>query len=230
MERFTSWTVITLLQRCAAGIKTQQNSAFTHGHGGVGARHNADEEPGDEDCLLMRIWAKNVQSIQSDTREMKLIEELAMADWDLIALSETWRTSTEEIWRTSTGHLFLGASCTSGRRGVAILILQNHVKGFKAFQAVNERICSVDINLGGFKFRFISLYMPDNSYDDDAVKDTYVHLSQLCKNVRRLPRRIVITGDWNAVVGSRREADEDSMGMHAAGPLDMPEANGWSTG
>ena len=59
--------------------------------------------------------------------------------------------------------------------------------------------------------------MPDNSYDDDAVEDTYVHLSQLCKNGRKLWRRIVIAGDWNAVVGSRREADEDSIGMHAAG-------------
>lgn len=176
-----------------------------------------DAELDDDGMLYLRLLAKNVQSIQNEDRENELFAEAELLQWDLMMLSETWRKTKEEVWRSSAGHLFLGAGCPDGRRGVAIVVHARHAKGFRAFHAVNERVCAVDIDVQGIKLRIISVYMPDCSYDDAVVEATYAQLDALCRRSRQLQRRIIIAGDWNAVVGMQRDAEEDTVGLYGCG-------------
>ena len=44
----------------------------------------------------LRIFGKNVQSLKSDTREDELLAELECFEWDMLFLSETWRSQKKE--------------------------------------------------------------------------------------------------------------------------------------
>ena len=79
----------------------------------------------------VRILSTNVQSILNKDREKELLEELAIQDWDVVCLNETWRKDKEELWKSNQGHLFLGSGWKIGRRGVAVIIHKRHAKGLK---------------------------------------------------------------------------------------------------
>ena len=92
-----------------------------------------------------------------------------------------------------------------------------HAKGIKAFHVVNDQLCALDINIRESKFRFIFIYLPDCSYDDAVLEDTYAQLDFLCGRGNQLNRRIIIAGDWNAVVGMQRETEENTVGPYGSG-------------
>ena len=53
-------------------------------------------------------------SLQTETNEDELFAELAITDWNIVLLSETWGGAKEEVWKTSEGHLFIGSGGTLG--------------------------------------------------------------------------------------------------------------------
>ena len=167
--------------------------------------------------VSINLLAKNVQSIMSDGREMELLETIDDNDWDVIFLSETWRKEKEEIWKTMKGHLFLGAGWEKGHRGVAIMIHCKHTRGFKKFQAINERLCAVDLEINRNMLRLISTYMPDASYEDAEVEAVYMQLDRLCDNAKQNHMHVILGGDMNAVVGARRPGEENAVGSYTAG-------------
>ena len=166
----------------------------------------------------LRCITKNVQSLQTPDRERELFAELRVITWDVLFLNETWRESKEEIWKSEDGHLFMGAGGTIGERGVAIILNHRLTKGFKAFHAVSERVCAVDVSVFGCKLRLISAYMPHQGYNDDAVENTYSVLTDLCESGKRLNRSIWAFGDWNAVAGLRQSGEDNRIiGSHGIG-------------
>ena len=108
---------------------------------------------------------KNVMSIMTEEREQILFSELEVVDWDIVLLNETWRPSKEEIWTTSR-HLFLASGGTRGSNGVAVLLHRRWVKGFRAFHAISERLCALDVDIQKKRFRFIVVYMPTSWHQD----------------------------------------------------------------
>jgi hypothetical protein len=165
----------------------------------------------------IRILLKNVQSIMTDTREEQLFEELTLIDWDVLLLNETWRSCKEEIWQKS-GHLFLGAGGTAHKSGVAILVHKRWAHGFKGFRRVSERLCALDLNITGRRFRFVVPYMPTSWHDDSLVDDMYYEMSNLYLEAKSLNRTVLLGGDFNAVIGSRSPGDPtDCIGPHGVG-------------
>ena len=166
-------------------------------------------------ALELRFLAKNVQSIMTEAREIELLETIDDSAWDILFLSETWRTEKEEIWFTEKGHLFLGSGWKQGHRGVAIMIHCRHTKGFKQFQAVSERLCAAAVTIFGYRLRLISPYMPDSTYDDADVEAMYMQMTRLCDNAKHGRMHVIIGGDMNAVVGERRAGEGNAVGPHA---------------
>ena len=77
-----------------------------------------------------------------------------------------------------------------------------------AFRSVNERICWIEVDVGGTSFAFISFYMPHGGCPDSEVEHTYMLLSQTIRMARRRGKLAVAVGDWNAVVGRREDAQD----------------------
>ena len=176
-----------------------------------------DEFKGDK-SITLQIFGKNVQSLQNQTREDELLEELKDLEWDFVVLSETWRPDRQERWFTKEGHMFCGSSGTEGKRGVAILMHCRWKSCFKSFHAISDRICAVDVKIAGCQLRIISTYFPHAGYADEEVEGTYAQLDTAIKEARRMHRTCIILGDWNAVVGPwRNDDDEESVGKYGVG-------------
>lgn len=177
------------------GVKTQSNSIGMHA----------------VETVLLEIIGKNVQSLQSVSREGELMAELRTIRWDVLALNETWREKQRERWITEDGHLFCGAGGKKGEQGVAIMIHRRWTGGFRALHAVNERVMAVDIDIGGNHLRLISIYMPHGGCDDEEVEGVYTKLDSIVCGARRINRVCVLLGDWNAVVGGRQAGDDEDV-------------------
>ena len=149
----------------------------------------------DTEDIHLKIIGKNVQSLQTDNREEELLMELRSITWDVVLLSETWRAKTRERWLTEDGHMFCGAGGMKGERGTAILLHRRWTKSFSAFHAVSERVCAIDVGIGGRCLRFIAVYMPHGGYDDADVEGAYLQLDGLLCTVGRLKRTCILVGD-----------------------------------
>ena len=166
----------------------------------------------------VKIFGKNLQSIQAVAREDELLAELEVFDWDILFLSETWREQQQERWKTKDGHIFCGSGGNSGSKGVAIILHRRWSKGFKAFYAISDRVCAVDCKISGQLCRLISVYFPHGGYDDEAVEGMYADVDKVIRGARRQKRTCILLGDWNAVVGPWQEGDDqDSVGFHGVG-------------
>ena len=155
------------------------------------------------------IYGKNVQSTQTEARLHELLAELeTIGHWDAILLNETWRANKEEHFETYDGHLFMASGGSKGQKGVGILVHRRWKKAVWKFQPVNNRVCSVNIDTGVQKLALIAVYMPHGGCNDNEVEQTYTLLSKTVKMGRKNGLVPVICGDWNAVVGSRMEADD----------------------
>ena len=119
--------------------------------------------------ISLKIMAKNVLSILSDGRELKLIETFNEVDCDALLISETWRKDKEEIRKPPEGHMFLGSGWQGGHRGVATILHKRIAIGFKGSYPASERAGAVDVDIRGAKVRFLAAYLPDSSYDDADV-------------------------------------------------------------
>ena len=182
------------------GVKTQQ------------------ENTSQGETLRLTILGKSVQSLQTDLREEELLAELRCIQWDVLLLSETWRERKQERWRTEDGHMFCGAGGKKGERGIGILLNRRWVKNFRAFHAVSERMCSLDVGIGGRKIRFVAVYMPHGGYDDADVEGTYVELDGLVSRAGDDSRKCILVGDWNAVVGPQQLGDDEGIvGLYGVG-------------
>jgi hypothetical protein len=96
-----------------------------------------------EEQPQFRMLAKNCRGLKSADRFDELMEDLNQESWDIVLLSETWRTEVEEFYVTEDDHVFGAAGYGSGRRGVGILLHQRWCKQVIAFTPVSERLDSV---------------------------------------------------------------------------------------
>ena len=89
----------------------------------------------------------------------ELLAELSSIHWDIVAISETWRTEKQELWHTTRGNrLFAGSGHDSNTRGVAFLIHSRWVKQLRRFCPVNERVAYINIDIYAWKLRVVAAY------------------------------------------------------------------------
>ena len=169
----------------------------------------------------VKVYLKNVMSLQTSSREEQLWAELQTIAWDILCLTETWRTEKEESWESLDGHLFCGSGGTLGERGVAILVHNSLKKHVQSFKSVNERLCVLDIRLMGKPMRILCAYMPHSGYADAVVEGMYSQMDSLIDEGRRCAKHVMICGDFNAVVGTACAGDDHDV----IGPYGFGERN-----
>ena len=139
-------------------------------------------------------------------------------DADIVMLTETWREKERERWFSEDGHMFCGAGGSRGEKGTAIMIHRRWRSHFPQFQAVHKRICLVDLDIHGSKLRLLAVYMPHGGLPDEDVEDIYGQLDKVLDAAKKAKRTCILVGDWNAVVGSFRDGDQDEIvGLYGLG-------------
>ena len=114
----------------------------------------------------------------------------------MLVLVETWREECEEMWPTVSGHLWCGSGGSRGKHGVGILVHSRWT--VDSFQALNDRVCSVDIDTGVFVLRVIAIYMPTTDSDDAFVESVYTSAGNLLTSGRQKGAKVAVAGDFNA--------------------------------
>ena len=159
-----------------------------------------------------RIITKNVRGLKTDERLLELMDELRMlTTWDILVLNETWRLDGFEMVATNEGHLFCNAGCEAGRRGVGFLVHKRWTKWLKSFTPVNERVACITLQRQKLKLQLIGVYFPHSGYPDSDVQQLYDTLECLLHESRTNRQHVVIAGDFNAEIGTRRETDNQKL-------------------
>ena len=169
-----------------------------------------------------RIIAKNVRGLKTDERILELIDELKMlTNWDILVLNETWRLDGFEMFATDEGHLFCNAGCEAGRRGVGFLVHKRWTKWLKGFTPVSERVACLTLQKQKMKIKIVGVYFPHSGYPDDTVQELYDKLECILYESRASREHVVITGDFNAEIGTRRDIDNQRL----IGPWSVGDQN-----
>jgi exonuclease III len=168
---------------------------------------------------LVTFYAKNVQSLQTETRLTELFAEVdLLTKWDFILLTETWRGAVEEQFQNGSGHLFFGSGGSLGSSGVAILAHQRWERSVTAFRPISSRVCYLDLTIYQVAVRLVSAYLPHAWHDDGEVEEIYDILSALRQEAARDRRLSIFMGDWNAALGAHPlPAERFNIGDHGLG-------------
>ena len=111
--------------------------------------------------------------------------------------------------------MFAGSGYTSNTRGVAFLVHNRWKDKIKRFTPIDERIAYLDIDITRWKLRFITAYFPHSGYSDAHIHKMYDTLSTLKAEAFTQKRNTILTGDFNAQVGSRSDDEGNTtIGRH----------------
>ena len=72
---------------------------------------------------------------------------------------------------------------------------------------IDERIAYLDVDITGFRLRIITAYFRHSGYSDPHIQLMYHILTDLLASSRQKQRHTILTGDFNAQVGSRTATD-----------------------
>ena len=102
-------------------------------------------------------------------------------------------------------HLFGGMKkYERTKRGVSILINKKWKVPIKNWEAIDERILKLDMNIWGYKLTIIGIYAP-NEDNGITVKDEF--FANLNKEIvkSRSGRQLILMGDMNGRTGRKTE-------------------------
>lgn len=142
----------------AEAVRTREN--VNSGH--VSARRTFKDEKltGQQEFIQLHVLTKNLQSIQDVNRYVDFIAELAdLAEcaFDIVFLTETWRTAPEETLTTPRGHgFYLGGG--DSHCGVGIAVGKHVLKQLESvtFHVYFSRVCCLRFRLQAHWFQLIA--------------------------------------------------------------------------
>ena len=174
------------------------------------------------EVITLHVVTKNLQSIRNNDRFIDFLAELDRFDFDLVCLSETWRSEREEIFETPGRHrLFLSGG--SGHCGVGICVSHRLLTKCDdlVFHALNERLCFLSFRVGQICFVLFACYFPTSWAIDDEVHHVYEILRLFLGNAVRDGQIPLVGGNFNACIGEAEECDH----VEFIGPCGMGERN-----
>ena len=135
--------------------------------------------------LGLRFILKNVGSLFASDRLDTLTAELDMCTWDVVLLTETWRSEREDIFTLPSGHLFVGSGGATGERGVASIIHKRWSDGIRKINCVSERLIVFELDILHVQFTVMVPYFPHSGYSDTEVEPLYEQMAVAlaCANV-----------------------------------------------
>jgi len=125
---------------------------------------------------------------------------------DVVVSTETKRKGTGSETLGNYIHLFNGVKkYERAKRGVSILINKKWKSSIKNWEAIDERILKLDMNIWGYKLTIIGIYAP-NEDTGVTVKDEF--FANLNKEIVKSGsgRQLILMGDMNGRTG-RKTAD-----------------------
>ena len=94
---------------------------------------------------------------------------------------------------------------------MGFLVHKRWTRWLKGFTPINERLACLTLQRQKLKMKIVGVYFPHSGYPDDAVQELYDKLECVLHESRSNREHVVIAGDFNAEVGTRREIDNQKL-------------------
>ena len=149
----------------------------------------------------MNFGPWNVKGFRN--KQIEVLNEISKLKIDIATLTETKKKGNGSELLGDYIHLYSGVNKEKrAKAGVSVLISKKLKNYIKNWEAINERILKVEINLKGFDVVIIAVYAPSN---DELVMVKDEHQQELTKILDNLGNRkeVIILGDFNARTGSQ---------------------------
>ena len=165
----------------------------------------------------VRVGAWNVQTMYETGRTAQVIREMQRYRLNILGLSEIRWTGAGK-YRSPTGETIYYSGREDGlhRSGVGIVLDKNTNKSLMEWEPVDHRILRVRFFSRFSKLTIIQCYAPTEDSPEDDKNEFYEKLQVVMSKVNKHDV-LLLTGDFNAKVGSDNSGFEQHIGKHGLG-------------
>ena len=158
----------------------------------------------DKNVQKLSMCSMNCRSVRNKTAFLN--DFITENDFDCVAVTETWLSSTEAENNQTLGSLipstykFLHIPRNDGRGGGVAFMYKNHYKARldNGFTAKSFESMSVLMDVGSFTFRFVIIYrIPPSPANKLKTSQFLEELSDYLELAATLSGRLVLAGDFN---------------------------------
>jgi hypothetical protein len=164
-----------------------------------------------KNTLTVGTW--NVQTLWAAGKLELLRNEMKRFKYDIIGISEVRWTGKGE---TPNGDFIWSGEETLHTRGVGFLLSAQAKKALIGYNPVSSRIISARFDAAPFKVSVIHVYAPTSSSSEEDIEAFYNDVEEAIAKTDKKDV-IILTGDWNAKVGSDNKDWESVMGKYGYG-------------
>ncbi|CAF4177383.1 unnamed protein product [Rotaria magnacalcarata] len=164
-----------------------------------------------KDIFTVGTW--NVQTLWTTGKLELLRNEMKRFRFDVVGISEVRWTGKGE---TPRGDFIWSGENTTHTKGVGLLLSTKAKKAMIGYNPISSRLISARFNATPFKITVIHVYAPTSASSEAEIEAFYDNIE---KELSRTSKKdlIIITGDWNAKVGSDNTNWENTMGKYGYG-------------
>jgi len=164
-----------------------------------------------KNSLTVGTW--NVQTLWAAGKLELLRNEMKRFKYDIIGISEVRWTGKGE---TSNGDFIWSGEETLHMRGVGFLLSAQAKKALIGYNPISSRIISARFDAAPFKISIIHVYAPTSASSEEDIEAFYSDIEEVITKTDKKDI-IIMTGDWNAKIGSNNADWKSVMGQYGYG-------------
>jgi hypothetical protein len=164
-----------------------------------------------KNTLTVGTW--NVQTLWAAGKLELLRNEMKRFKYDIIGISEVRWTGRGE---TSNGDFIWSGEENTHVRGVGLLLSKNARQALIGYNPISSRIITARFDAAPFKLTLIHVYAPTSSSSEEDIEAFYSTIEDTLTKIHKKDV-VIITGDWNAKVGSDNLDWKSVMGQYGYG-------------
>ena len=164
-----------------------------------------------KNTLTVGTW--NVQTLWAAGKLELLRNEMKRFRYDIIGISEVRWTGKGE---TPNGDFIWSGEESSHIRGVGFLLSAQAKKALIGYNTISSRIISARFDAAPFKISVIHVYAPTSSSSEEDIVAFYNDIEEALTKTDKKDI-IILTGDWNAKIGSNNTDWKSVMGKYGYG-------------
>jgi len=154
-----------------------------------------------------------VQTLWSTGKLELLRKEMEPYNYDILGLAEMRWTGSGEI---NGGEIIWSGEEKNHVKGVGFLLSKRAQSALLSYKAINARIITARFSGAPFNLAVVQVYAPTADSTDEEIEEFYDGLEKVLDDLPKKDIKI-ITGDWNAKVGSDNSGWEKVMGRYGYG-------------
>lgn len=162
---------------------------------------------------MLSVGTWNVRTLWAAGKLDLLEAEMARYRCDILGISEMRWTKAGE---TKGGRVIWSGEPDKHEAGVGFLLNKKAKAALMGYKPVSSRMMVARFGGQPFNITIIQVYAPTSESTDEEIEDFYTKLTELVEEVP-VKDVLIMSGDWNAKVGSNREGWENVMGRFGFG-------------